>query len=335
MNISYSRVSSYMSCPYSHYLAYEIGLASKKPIRPLHFGSNFHKLLELRNDPEALAAARQEMVDSYYEMSATDQGILGESYLDDLFTIFDDYCEVWKGQKIPTITEKEFNIPLFEIDGEPYIFKGVIDEVYKRKDKGGKYILVGEHKTFSYRQNLDTLVLNAQKNLYAKAIQHLYGMMPRGVIWDYISSKPAAQPVWLKKSKRFSATGSKSITPFSWKRACKEIGITDEKTIAKAMEYEPNISSFFFRVEQSYSERAVDMVWDGFCYQAQMIAKYGMENKTKNLTRNCAYCQYRDLCYAELSEGNVEYTLQRGYIIRPRTDTITDKRKVIDPQFCL
>ena len=48
MYISYSRVQSYLGCPYSHYLRYVRRLSKKKPERPLYFGTDFHKLLELR-----------------------------------------------------------------------------------------------------------------------------------------------------------------------------------------------------------------------------------------------------------------------------------------------
>lgn len=333
MNISYSRVSSYMRCPYAHYLGYEIGVKSAKPARPLYFGTDFHKLLELRHNKAELKKAKQEIEDSYYSIPSKWQSDLGENYLSDLFSIFEDYCDIYKEEKPPSITELEFNIPIFTYKGEPYIFKGKIDELYKRKAAGEKYIKIGEHKTFNRRPNNDTLVLNAQKNLYAKAAQMLYGILPRSVIWDYIHSTPANQPIWLEKTKRFSTGKSQYITPYSWIRACKEHGITDKATLKAAENFRGNVPNFFFRVEQTYEPEAIEAVWEGFLYQAKMIAEHGKENKTKNLGQNCAWCEYRDICYSQLNGGNLDYLMERNYIVESREDIVTEGRRAKDEFF--
>ena len=39
--------------------------------------------------------------------------------------------------------------------------------------------------------------------------------------------------------------------------------------------------------------------------------KQGEKNKTKNLTKECAWCEYRDICMAELSGGDREYVIKQ------------------------
>ena len=327
MNISYSRVASYMSCPYAHYLGYELGVRSAKPERPLYFGTDFHKLLENRHDKKALKKAKKEIQDTYYEIPPQWQTDLGPDYLEELFSIFSDYCDIYKDAQKPSITEREFLIPMFTHKGEPYVFKGKIDELYLRKRDGEKYIKVGEHKTFNRRPDSNVLVMNIQKNLYAKAVQFLYGILPRTVIWDYIHSKPAIQPIWLEKSNRFSMTKSNLITPYSWLRACKQRGITDEAILQQAEEFRGNVPAYFFRVEQDFDPRMVEDTWSGFMFQAQLIARYGAKNKTKNMTRNCSWCSYRDICYTELTGGNMDHLLERNYVIEPREDIVNEERR--------
>ena len=87
MNISYSRMSSYLACPYGHYLRYVEHLNLKKPVKPLYFGTDFHKLLELRNKPKLLEKARKDIEDKFYEMPPQFQSELGENYVENLFTI--------------------------------------------------------------------------------------------------------------------------------------------------------------------------------------------------------------------------------------------------------
>lgn len=335
MNISYSRVASYMSCPYAHYLGYELGVRSAKPQRPLYFGTDFHKLLEVRNDEKALSEAKEAIKDTYYEIPPQWQSELGPDYLEELFSIFSDYCDIYRDAPIPSITEQEFELPMFEFRGEPYLFKGKIDEVYKRKSRatGEKFLKVGEHKTFNRRPDNNTLVMNIQKNLYAKAVHILYGILPKSVIWDYIHSKPAPQPIWLERSKRFSEAKSQQITPYSWLRACKEHSITDKKVLARAEEFRGNVPAFFFRVEQEYDPIMVEETWRGFKFQAHLIAKYGHKNKTKNMTRNCSFCQYRDICYTQLTGGNLDHLMERSYEVKPRPDIVNEERRAVDGYF--
>lgn len=335
MNISYSRVASYMSCPFAHYLGYELGVRSAKPQRPLYFGTDFHKLLEVRNDKKALSEAKEAIKDTYYEIPPQWQSELGPDYLEELFSIFSDYCDIYRDAPIPSITEQEFELPMFEFRGEPYLFKGKIDEVYKRKSRatGEKFLKVGEHKTFNRRPDNNTLVMNIQKNLYAKAVHILYGVLPKSVIWDYIHSKPAPQPIWLERSKRFSEAKSQQITPYSWLRACKEHSIMDKKVLARAEEFRGNVPAFFFRVEQEYDPIMVEETWRGFKFQAHLIAKYGHKNKTKNMTRNCSFCQYRDICYTQLTGGNLDHLMERSYEVKPRPDIVNEERRAVDWYF--
>lgn len=332
MNISYSRVAAYLRCPYSHYLGYEVGVKRLQPERPLYFGTDFHKLLELRNRPDELAMAKKTIYDKFYELPPSWQADLGANYYEDLTTIFEDYCELYRDAPQPTITEQEFSLSMGGVSGEPLIFKGVIDEVYKRKDRvtGERFIRIGEHKTFTRAPSQNTLVMNTQKNLYAKAVQEIHGFYPRSVLWDYIHSTPAAPPIWLEKSQKFSEAKSEKITPASWKRACLSRGITDPEIIAKGDKYAGNVHNFFFRCDMDIVPEAVDRVWDSFVYTAREIGRQGHKNKSMNITRDCSYCSYRDICYTLMTGGSLDYLLDKVYTISPRDDIENKERRKND-----
>lgn len=336
MNISYSRVSSYLTCPYQHFLGYEIGVYKKKPQRPLHFGKDFHKLLEHRHSVGTLADVYKEICDTYYEMPPEFQADLGDDYLSELLDIFNDYCEVYKDDKPPTVTEKGFNIPIDEQVGkafgyasiEPLVFKGFIDELYLRKSKktGKKSITIGEHKTFNRKPNMENLTLNTQKNLYAKAVQYLYGVMPKKIVWDYISSKPAKEPK--VKDGKIVEKDMKGITPFSYMRlVCREFPESIEIAKGLSKGYKENIPDFFFRVEQDYDPQAVEIVWNGFLYNAMLLAEHGHKNTCKHTGPHCSWCSYKAICYAEMTSANVDYLLEKEYEIKSREDIESEKRK--------
>lgn len=313
MYISYSRVASYLHCPYQHWLRYVRRLEKKRPERPLYFGTDFHKLLELRNDKKALKQAKADIKDTYYELPASWQTDLGENYIEDLFTIFRDYKQIYKDIRQPQVTEKEFKLEVGSYRGEPIVFVGKIDELYLLKRSGVKQIIIGEHKTFNKKPPMSVLVMNPQKCLYAKAVYFLKGILPDKVKWDYICSTPASEPIWLEKSSRFSEAASTKITPMSWNRACKSRGILDPEVLAKGERYRGNIQEFFFQVELDIDPAMVDPVWDGYMYTAKQIIRYGEKNTTHNITRDCSWCPYYDICYAEMTGGDVEYTVARDY----------------------
>lgn len=311
MNISYSRFSSYLRCPYLHFLRYIEKISGKAPSRPLHFGTDFHKLLEVRKDKAQVKKEWKRMRDEFYEMPSSWQTELGENYPEDLKTIFNDYMHQWKGTPLPTATEQEFNLPIGSENGEPIAFIGIIDELYIHKNKD---IDLGEHKTFNIPPNMNTLVMNTQKSLYCKATEMIWGKLPKKIRWDYIKSTPAKYPVWLEKSKRFSTATSRDITPRSWVRACKERGIDDPEVLSQADNYKGNESNFFFRVEQDVYPEMVEDVFNGFVYTCKDIVRQGHTNKTKNMTRDCAWCEYRDICLAEMSGGDREYVISENFV---------------------
>lgn len=322
MHISYSQFQCYLSCPYKHYLNYVKRIAKKKKDRPLYFGSDFHKLLEYRiQSEEKQTAIRQEIRDKFYELPADQQSDLGNDYPETLFTIFDDYCDYWKNAPLPDLTEQEFNIKMGNFNGEPVYFKGVIDELYITPNNGN--IIVGEHKTFTKMPQRDFLVMNTQKSLYAVAVKKLYGHYPDTIMWDYIHSQAASYPVWLEKSNKFSSASNTKITPYSYKRACEEKGIEYKEEDAE--KYTPNISNFFFRYTLDYIPEMIDNVWQGFKYTCKDIVKNGEKNKTKNLTYNCGWCQYRDICHAELTGSNVDEIVERDFEERKETNGNTEQ----------
>lgn len=309
MHISYSRFSTYLRCPYLHYLRYVERLSGIAPARPLHFGTDFHKLLEVRKNKAEVKKEWHRMKDEFYAMPSSWQEELGENYPEDLKVIFSDYMDRWRGTPLPTYTEKPFELTIGQESGEDIVFVGIVDELYQYEDQ----IDIGDHKTFSSPPNMNTLVMNAQKCLYSKAAEIIWGKLPKKFRWDFIKSTPAKYPIWLEKSHRFSQAKSRDITPRSWRRACKEHGITDKEILKQGDQYKDNVNNYFFRVDQDIYPEMVEDTFNGFLFTCRNIVNQGRENKTKNLTRDCSWCEYRDICLAEMSGGDREFVINERF----------------------
>lgn len=203
-------------------------------------------------------------------------------------------------------TEHEFLIKIGKYKGLPVYFHGKVDELYE----GG---MMGEHKTFTRPPDMSLLAMNTQVCLYAKAHELEFGDKLKTVLWDYVKSTPAERPIWLEKSERFSTAQSSKITPFSWIRAHEERGIEDGNKTAAF--YEPNIANFFFRVRMDIHPEMVDSIWDDFKKTTRELITQE-DSTVKNVTRDCSWCNFRPICYAEFTGADVDYVIKTDFVQR-------------------
>lgn len=317
--VSYSRVSKYLKCPYLHYLSYTKRIQPKMKSKSLQFGSNFHTLLEHRGDSkEELKKLFKAMKGVYEDQPDEFKELLGESYISNLKSIFLDYQKVWKNEALPDKTEFEFNIEIGQsLDGDLIVFNGFIDGLYFDKSgSANEETLIEEHKIFAQKPDMTTLTLSTQKHLYAKAVEELTGYMPKYIVWDYIKNSPAVEPKLLKSGK-LSEAQSKSITPYSWKRACKKLGITDKDYINKGKElYKDNINNYFFRVVQEINPEFVEQTYSNFKSVVSDIIMKGSVNRTKNCTKDCSWCEMNPICMAEATGNDLNKILEDNFIQR-------------------
>lgn len=299
--ISYSRVQAYRDCPYKHFLAYVKNLEKIQPARALYFGSDFHKLLAVRHEPDKIPAVMAEIKDGFYSAPPSEQDKYGDNYIEDIEQIFSDYCYLYPSDGASIInTEIEFEFPLVVAAGNTGTFKGFTDELLKMPD--GK-IWIGEHKTFTRAPDPLNLQVNVQKCIYKMAVQEQLEIDAVGVRWDYIKSTPASEPVWLEKSQRFSSAASQQITPMSYLRACRKHLINTEllEVQEQAQTYQNNVENFFFRKAQKYIPEMVDKIWKDFKKTAREIISVGEKNRVKYVGMQCSWCDYRPICYAQLT----------------------------------
>lgn len=295
IKVSYTRVSLYAGCPQAHYFQYVRRLRKIVVPRPLSFGSDFHRLVAAIRSQAMLSTLKAEISQKYYEASAVQQAALGADYLDNLFTVFDDYQRMYPQTDDHAVEhEVYFEHLMGKAKGVPVYFIGYIDEVLPKRT-------LGERKTFSQAPAHQSLVMNMQSCLYSKAYETMFGHKPRQIRWDHIKSSQASMPALLK-SGVLSTAQSQSITPYSYRRACKLHGLPFDKTVAEG--YRPNLSNFFFRTTIDVQPRMVDRVYADFkSLVKEIVVGPGQCDQRKSLTANCNWCNYKDLCMAEFTPG--------------------------------
>lgn len=314
MGMSYSRVSTFRRCKQSHYFGYIEKLRPKTISRPLSFGGDFHRLMEGYYDPNKAAPfdIYLEMKQTYYTATQAQQDALGETYLEDLKNIYEDYVAFRETPSDRRLigTEIRFEIPLpVSINGEQQVFTGVIDKLEEDPDGG---LIITDYKTFTRSPDADSLVMNTQASLYAKAVQTLYGQLPVKMVWDYIKSKPADEPTFLEKSQRLSRAFGDKVTLESWKRACERYDLEVELTDLEAETLKRNRETYFKLIEAEVIPQMVDRVWKDFIKTVREI-KYYSKSQTMSITRDCSWCDYQPLCIATLTGADVEYIKEKDF----------------------
>lgn len=319
IKVSYSRVSTYLRCPYSHYLRYIRKIAPKVSTRSLQFGKDMHTLMEHRgSSKEEIKQVFKELSIVYDNQPDWFKKELGKDYIHDLKVIFQDYRRRYKKADIPNATEVEFEIELGEsLDGEKIIFNGFIDGLYfDESGKANEYTVIEEHKTFAQKPDAFTLLSSMQKYLYAKAVEEITGYMPAGILWDYIKNTPASEPKVLKSGK-LSEAKSATVTPYSWRRACKKAGLTDKEYIHRGVElYEKNVDNFFFREYQSFNVDIVNQIYKDFKDVVSDIVNKGFTNKIKHCTKDCSWCDMKPICMAEFNGTDPEQVIAKEFTER-------------------
>lgn len=277
MGISYSRVSAYYNCPYSHYLSYNKKIKKIKKPKALFLGTIVHTLLEKLSNGENWL---EELVKINNDLTAEDMDNLGLDsilYLEDTINAYIDY-NLSLDQY--TIVETEMKLE-GKINGMDYV--GYVDAVVKKDDK--YYIL--EHKTSSSAFPVEaTLILKEQPYIYAKLVGEKLKVNIEGIIWEHLTSKPLSA-VKIKKDGEPYAN-SLNITPYMWKKHF------DTRPVPETCNYDNVIN----RTVVLITEDKINWMFNNFVKKAEGIDS----NNTVRLydsTRCTRFCEFSEFCQYE------------------------------------
>lgn len=309
VKVSQSRIGTWKRCGYCHYLKYVLRIRKKGKVRPLYFGSDFHYLLEHYDHPKDLTNVKKafsKIKKAYDKLSAKELTDIGGNYLNELQTIFKDYKYVYLPLETDT-RELDFEIEL----RKDVLIRGKIDAIVETDNN----IIIVEHKTFNKKPNSIVFDMNSQALIYAKVVRLLgYPSKPIKILWDYIHSKPAEEPPIVDGKLKLNK--SSKIIPQSFRRAAMKVGWDKKEARNKSLEYLGNMENFFFRKEVMVFDSAIDSFWEDTMQDIKMIYKFGETCKSKNITRDCSWCDYQPICVLELNGGDVKGLIESQYEIK-------------------
>jgi len=232
----------------------------------------------------------------------------------DSIKIIEKYKKVW--------SKDNFNYELVEEKIEGIDFIGDIKLTIKpdgiiKHDKVNGYLLL-EHKTAKKFSGGQISFFNPQSILYIWALRKL-GWDVKGVLWDYLRTKPPTVPPLLKNG---TLSKRKDIdTDYStyYNAIIKNnLNVEDYKDILKIIKKKGN--TFFKRKILIIPENVMELIIKDL-QQTALEAEYLQYYPTRNMNLlNCRMCQYKRLCEAELNNLDMEFIKKKEYKIEEREE---------------
>lgn len=312
MKVSVSKLNAFNRCHKMYAYRYNDKIEKNKPNIKLVRGVILHECLEnlylgldwtlpITKYSTELSKEPKEIQDEFLPM------------ISDLYRIMKGYIlnfrDIDTGLKILAV-EKPFEVEIGQtLDGTPIVYEGIIDLIYE--DSEGVWIC--DHKTVTTIPDDSIRYLDAQTNLYFHAAKSL-GYDPQGVVFNYLRTKAPSIPKTLKNGTISKAACDTDVMTFLATLKSAGQDLKDYDDIIKSLES----NMFYKRIRVPRPDKLVASMVKEFVDGCSMIEKsslFGLFPRTIN--KNCSWdCEYCDLCFAEISGVNVDYTKSAYY--RPR-----------------
>lgn len=277
---SFSKVNSYITCPYQHFLRYKEKWYPKQKSRALSVGSAIHACSE---------AFRKGELDSF-NFNMTD-----EIDLKKWLEYYKKYSRI--------ITDYEFVYieKAFKCRG----FIGIIDGLVRNKRTGKLWIY--EMKTFSVMPNEFDRIFRPQPYIYYQQLKNK-GINVEGVVWEIVKSDLPKEPVLLKNGK-LSKTLNSYIIPDTVYEACRAYNLDPNDYKELIEQSKCNIQNYFDVKERYITPSVAEAMFDEF-----KKVRINSNNKHKHINSlTCKMCSYKDICLCELTGGDKDYLLEMNF----------------------
>jgi len=329
LKVSNSRIKTWRRCHNAHYYKYVEKIEPRKKKAALMKGSIIHDMIEAWVNGgkwELALAGYQEEYDKLFLEEKEEYGDI----INDMKRVMVGYVNRWEDEELNYIkknkvrTEHEVEVEL--VPGR-ILLTGVIDRI--GKDPKDRIWLV---ESKSFKQSLpkeEIRYADLQTAIYCWMAPRCGFPEPFGIMWDYIRSKPPTIPEPLKKG-GLSKAKKIDTTYEVYLEAIRrnDLDVQDYAEILEDLKTKPN--NYYRRVYRPHPKEIVEPLMADIRHSALEIEALGETARTRNLTRDCGWCDYNSVCLAELKGFDAEFIKQKEYKERRRPDESTESKEAED-----
>jgi hypothetical protein len=306
--VTQSQLKSWRKCKRQHYNRYILNIGKKLPPLPLIRGTILHEMIDARasgkKDPMNIL---EKYAVKYRRLLREEKEMYGD-LIEDCRAIFLAYCRHWQDDGL---TYEFTEIPAFTDLTTNIRYGATIDKIAVDA-KGRRWLM--DHKSHKNFPGEGQRMSDIQLVLYVWAWNRWQpSHQVSGIIWDYIRTKRPTVPELLKDGTRLSKAKIDTDYP-TYMRAIKEAKLDpkDYADILNKLKTQP--SPFFERVRlPNPSAKLIESIVQDAHDDATMIAALGKVLKTRNLSRDCDWCEFQPLCMAEIRDLDVSFIRKTQY----------------------
>lgn len=312
--VSQSKVKTWRTCRRKYHYKYVEKLVKKRVKRPLQFGRIIHSMIETYADGDDPFVWLKQFEKENAKMLRLEREEYGE-IIDDARVIMTEYFNHYDEGSLAYLRKKgkasEHDFAV-EIDKDITI-KGRMDAFASTKNKL-KWLT--EHKTFGQMPSEDDRWKSLQSAIYLRVNDMLGWFKVDGMCWNYIWSKPPSMPKITKTGKISEAalvTLPTRVYEFLEEQKAKK---KDFKKLIE--EAEMNRTKYFQRIFLPKKKKVIDTFMDEFIETAREMSDLHGKSKTRTIDRHCLWCDYKDLCRAELTGSDADFLRKKEYKVEER-----------------
>lgn len=326
--MSFSKAKVWRRCRQEFHYKYVDHLERKLPAVPLIRGNIIHELISVwmtgGNWREVLAG----YVDKYNRLFMEEKELYGD-LPSDIERIMENYTQKYQHDQFEYLAvELPFSVELL-----PGVnFNGRIDAIMRDADKG---LWVMETKTHKRLPDDDVRLMNLQTVLYTWVVPQLEqfeGQETKGVLWNYIRTKPPAIPELLK-SGSLSQRRNIDSDYDTYLAEIRKHGLNPDDYASILSVLEGKQDRFFRRIHfPRPPQNLTQAVLRDLIITAEEImdylgigwSEYDLDTRPRpRLYRNlssfqCKGCAYRPLCEAELFDMDIDFVKKSLFQLRKK-----------------
>ncbi|QBQ72963.1 PD-(D/E)XK nuclease [Serratia phage Serbin] len=308
--ISHSKAKVGRRCQKAYYYKYILKLKKKTKSRPLMIGSLVHESIESYIKTGFYMHKFKEFREETFRRLNVEEQALNA----DIFDLCKSLVRGWILRWNSLGWEMEWVEKEFEVEIAPGVLLiGKIDG--RAKDREGRSWLY-EHKTCKRMPDELVRMYDVQTPLYISVLPEIKEPPVVGVLWDYIRTKMPAKPELLK-SGGLSMRKSIDTLPEIYAREVKRHGynLSGYSDIIDSLKL--NEENFYRRIQypvskpQALNLREELMITVRYLQDLEEKGEY-----CRNLTRDCGWCDFKDLCYAELRGDDTEFLMKYDFEVK-------------------
>lgn len=316
MDVSHSKVKTFRRCKRAYHNKYILKLRKRIKSHALSVGSIVHELIELwslgKSYKKALIAHRKEE-SKMFESEMPEEG----SAVDLAEAMVKNYTDNYDVEDI-VVVEQHLRVPL--IDGIDFI--GYVDGIINQD--GAQWLK--EIKTCKSFPDENLRMSDIQTVLYRWALPQMGFKIPRGVIWDYLRKKLPVVPELLKKG-GLSQNKKMDTTYELYLEAIHDNDLDSDDYTEMLERLKNKENNFQRRIVLPFSKTMETEVMRDFRETAIEIRDIGHLVKARNLTRDCSWCDYNNLCQAQLKNLDVDYIIKKEFTTKEQRDAQEKRNK--------